>query len=457
MQLGVTVAAISMLQPGPPRYARRFLPLVLDLSYCSVTQRSECLTFIFSEPYSLLRLLDENLANKRLTYSHAAESHIQYTSPYHEFTNSTYSLRGYRAPILGAAVFSNITLLFPTMPSLSSLPLEMLGEIGGHLQMQDLHNCSLACKVLDAGIQRHLFRKMAFAGTRAVMAEVLLRFLSNKNQSRTRAMSSVCSSLRIEVLPQDDDPFDEGKDLLPALLISTKKNLPGVTCLSLSLHGLSSSEIASLHRMLKEGPRYSLRNVESMDVVPSMARHGVASIKEGCPDLRRLRVNFKNPLYDFHQHLRGGSWAKLNQLENMEQLVVQEKGPATTYPIGGISRPIDITTRLCTVADQLRDSPTLRQLSIEFHPRIMTWIMLPAQRLNPGQRHRTELDTFVMTGIMAMGARLPQVEEICLVERSAVFNGVNMIHRGVRDPDGEMAVTIEAPGHENTFPLNISH
>lgn len=57
MQLGVTVAAISMLQPGPPRYARRFLPLVLDLSYCSVTQRSECLTFIFSEPYSLLRLL----------------------------------------------------------------------------------------------------------------------------------------------------------------------------------------------------------------------------------------------------------------------------------------------------------------------------------------------------------------------------------------------------------------
>ncbi|EXK46511.1 hypothetical protein FOMG_00223 [Fusarium oxysporum f. sp. melonis 26406] len=364
------------------------------------------------------------------------------------------------------------------MPSLSSLPLEMLGEIGGHLQMQDLHNCSLACKVLDAGIQRHLFRKMAFAGTRAVIAEVLLRFLSSKNQSRTRAMSSVCSSLRIEVLPQDDDPFDEGKDLLPALLISTKKNLPGVTCLSLSLHGLSSSEIASLHRMLKEGPkrdavrvlvsdlrpltlstflRYSLRNVESMDVVPSMARHGVASIKECCPDLRRLRVNFKNPLYDFHQHLRGGSWAKLNQLENMEQLVVQEKGPATAYPIGGISRPIDITTRLCTIADQLRDSPTLRQLSIEFHPRIMTWIMLPAQRLNPGQRHRTELDTFVMTGIMAMGARLPQVEEICLVERSAVFNGVNMIHRGVRDPDGEMAVTIEAPGPENTFPLNISH
>ncbi|KAF5261072.1 hypothetical protein FOXYS1_8251 [Fusarium oxysporum] len=343
------------------------------------------------------------------------------------------------------------------MSSLSSLPLEMLGEIGGHLQMQDLHNCSLACKVLDAGIQRHLFRKMVFAGTRAVMEEVLLRFLSNKNQSRTRAMSSVCSSLRIEVLPQDDDPFDESKDLLPALLISTKKNLPGVTCLSLSLHGLSSSEIASLHRMLKEGPRYSLRNVESMDVVPSMARHGVASIKEGCPDLRRLRVNFKNPLYDFHQHLRGGSWAKLNQFENMEQLVVQEKGPATAYPIGGISRPIDITTRLCTVADQLRDSRTLRQLSIEFHPRIMTWIMLPAQRLNPGQRHRTELDTFVMTGIMAMGARLPQVEEICLVERSAVFNGVNMIHRGVRDPDGEMAVTIEAPGHENTFPLNISH
>ncbi|EMT64777.1 hypothetical protein FOC4_g10007461 [Fusarium odoratissimum] len=304
---------------------------------------------------------------------------------------------------------------------------------------------------------------MAFAGTRAVMAEVLLRFLSNKNQSRTRAMSSVCSSLRIEVLPQDDDPFDEGKDLLPALLISTKRNLPGVTSLSLSLHGLSSSEIASLHRMLKEGPRwdavrvYSLRNVESMDVVPSMARHGVASIKEGCPDLRRLRVNFKNPLYDFHQHLRGGSRVKLNQLENMEQLVVQEKGPATAYPIGGISRPIDITTRLCTIADQLRDSPTLRQLSIEFHPRIMTWIMLPAQRLNPGQRHRTELDTFVMTGIMAMGARLPQVEEICLVERSAVFNGVNMIHRGVRDPEGEMAVTIEAPGHENTFPLNISH
>ncbi|EXM09714.1 hypothetical protein FOIG_00059 [Fusarium odoratissimum NRRL 54006] len=215
--------------------------------------------------------------------------------------------------------------------------------------------------------------------------------------------------------------------------------------------------------MLKEGPRwdavrvYSLRNVESMDVVPSMARHGVASIKEGCPDLRRLRVNFKNPLYDFHQHLRGGSRVKLNQLENMEQLVVQEKGPATAYPIGGISRPIDITTRLCTIADQLRDSPTLRQLSIEFHPRIMTWIMLPAQRLNPGQRHRTELDTFVMTGIMAMGARLPQVEEICLVERSAVFNGVNMIHRGVRDPEGEMAVTIEAPGHENTFPLNISH
>ncbi|EXL46081.1 hypothetical protein FOCG_12064 [Fusarium oxysporum f. sp. radicis-lycopersici 26381] len=270
-------------------------------------------------------------------------------------------------------------------------------------------------------------------------------------------MSSVCSSLRIEVLPQDDDPFDEGKDLLPALLISTKKKLPGVTCLSLSLHGLSSSEIASLHRMLKEGPRYSLRNVEGMDVVPSMARQGVASIKEGCPDLRRLRVNFKNPLYDFHQHLRGGSWVKLNQLENMEQLVVQEKGPATAYPIGGISRPIDITTRLCTIADQLRDSPTLRQLSIEFHPRIMTWIMLPAQRLHPGQRHRTELDTFVMTGIMAMGARLPQVEEICLVERSAVFNGVNMIHRGVRDPDGEMAVTIEAPGHENTFPLNISH
>lgn len=58
--------------------------------------------------------------------------------------------------------------------------------------MQDLHNCSLACKVLDAGIQRHLFRKMVFAGTRAVMEEVLLRFLSNKNQSRTRAMSSVC-------------------------------------------------------------------------------------------------------------------------------------------------------------------------------------------------------------------------------------------------------------------------
>ncbi|KAI7761853.1 hypothetical protein LZL87_004160 [Fusarium oxysporum] len=365
------------------------------------------------------------------------------------------------------------------MPSLISLPLEMLGEIGGHLQVKDLRKCSLACKVLDGGMRTHLFRKMVFAGTRRTMAEVLLRFLSNKNQSRTQVMSRTCRSLRIMVLSQDDDTFDEGKEFLPALIMSTKKHLPGVTYLSLSLHGLSSLEIASLHKMLYKGPswdavevlksdlqpvtlweflRNSLRNVDSIDIVPSMARHRVTFIKAGCPHLRRLRVNFRNPLYDFLQHLTGNSWVKLNELENIEQLVIQRSpGPETVHQTGGIRRPIDITDRLCEIADHLRDLTALRQLSMEFHPRVMTWIMFPHPRLNPGHYRRIELDTFVMTAIMAMGARLLQVEEICLVERSAVFNGVNMVHRGVRDPNGEMAVTIEAPGHENSFPLNISH
>ncbi|KAL5619653.1 hypothetical protein FOVSG1_001875 [Fusarium oxysporum f. sp. vasinfectum] len=246
------------------------------------------------------------------------------------------------------------------------------------------------------------------------MAEVLLRFLSNKNQSRTRAMSSF--------------PSDRGA----ATGRRSFRRRQGLTTCAAHFH---EKEFTRRDLLVSFSPWA----VELRDCLTSQNVEGGSQVGRG------------------QSHLRGGSRVKLNQLENMEQLVVQEKGPATAYPIGGISRPIDITTRLCTIADQLRDSPTLRQLSIEFHPRIMTWIMLPAQRLNPGQRHRTELDTFVMTGIMAMGARLPQVEEICLVERSAVFNGVNMIHRGVRDPEGEMAVTIEAPGHENTFPLNISH
>ncbi|KAF4502738.1 hypothetical protein FAGAP_1041 [Fusarium agapanthi] len=362
------------------------------------------------------------------------------------------------------------------MPSLTSLPLEMLGEVGRHLQVQDLKRCSLTCKVLEAEMRMHLFRKLAFVGTRSAMAEVLMRFLANVNQSRTQGMSRACRYLQIEVLPTDIDSFHECRDLLPALILSAKRNLPRVTTLSLTLHGLSKPEVSSLHRMVKETPswdsvtilisdvrpvtlsmllRHSMVNVRTIDVIPSMGRQDVASIKESCPGVRELRVNLKSPFSDFLKHLRGSWRAKINQLDNLEQLVIQEKGPAETFPIGGIPRPVDIPHRLSLIAGQLRGLSSLRQLSIEFHPRIMHWI-LPTRRLIPGHHLRTDLDTFLMRAIMEMGALLPQVEEICLVERSAVFNGVNLIHRGVRDSGGVMAVTIEAPGDENDFPLNLS-
>jgi hypothetical protein len=302
-----------------------------------------------------------------------------------------------------------------------------------------------------------------------------------ENISRILFTDSLHSSLRIVVMPQNNDTFDEGREFLPALLMSTKKSLPGVVCLSLSLHGLSNSEITAFHRMLKEGPnwdavrtlksdlrpitlsmilKHSLRNasVDGLDVVPEMGQHGVAPIKEGCPSLRRLRVCFRNPLHDFPQHLNGTAQVKLNQLENIEQLIIQESaGASNAYPIGGIYRPMYIIGRLCAIADSLRDMTSLRQISMVFHPRVMTWISRPALRLIPGQGLRIELDTFLAAAIMAMGERLSHVDKICLVENNAILSGVNMIHRGVRDSDGEMAVRIESPGHENSFPLNISH
>ncbi|KAF5725239.1 hypothetical protein FMUND_31 [Fusarium mundagurra] len=355
------------------------------------------------------------------------------------------------------------------MPSLESLPLEMFGEIAGHLDLQDLKCSSLTCRTVETGMQSHLFRNMAFVGTRTEMAEVLMRFLSNVNQSRARGMGRACRFLRIEVQPQDNDNFDEYKDLLPALLLSAKKHLPRVTILSLSLHGLSKPEVTSLHRMAKENPgwdavttlitdlrpptlstllRHSLHSVQSINVVSNMARHGVASIKEGCPEVRKLRVNFKTPFNDFLRHLRGGARAKINQLDNLQQLVVQEKGPADTFPIGGIPQAADIPFRLSLIADQLVGMSSLQKLSIDFHRRIMTWI-LPTWRLIPGDQLRTNLDDGLMRAIMAMAARLPQVEEICLVEHSN--NGVTMVHRGVRDSNGVMAVTIETPGDENDW------
>ncbi|KAH7270843.1 uncharacterized protein BKA55DRAFT_496923 [Fusarium redolens] len=349
------------------------------------------------------------------------------------------------------------------MPSLISLPSEVLGEIGSHLYVEDLGNASLGCRVLEHSLRVHLFRGMTFTGHRTAVAEALLRFLSNRNGSRPQAMGRICRSLRIVVMPQNNDTFDEGREFLPALLMSTKKSLPGVVCLSLSLHGLSNSEITAFHRMLKEGPNWdahSLRNasVDGLDVVPEMGQHGVAPIKEGCPSLRRLRVCFRNPLHDFPQHLNGTAQVKLNQLENIEQLIIQESaGASNAYPIGGIYRPMYIIGRLCAIADSLRDMTSLRQISMVFHPRVMTWISRPALRLIPGQGLRIELDTFLAAAIMAMGERLSHVGEICLVENNAILSGVNMIHRGVRDSDGEMAVRIESPGHENSFPLNISH
>ncbi|KAG5799464.1 hypothetical protein H9Q69_001492 [Fusarium xylarioides] len=318
-------------------------------------------------------------------------------------------------------------------------------------------------------MQSHLFRHMSFAGTRADITEILMRFLANVNQSRARGMSRACRFLRIEVQPQDDDPFNELKDLLPTLLLSAKRHLPRVTILSLSLHALSKPEVTSLHRMAKENPgwdavtvlisdlrpptlstllRHSLQNVQAIDIMANMTRHGAASIKEGCAEVRKLRVNFKTPFNDFLRHLRGGARVKINQLDNLQQLVVQEKGPAEAFPIGGIPQATDIPFRLSLIADQLGGLTNLTKLSIEFHRRIMTWI-LPIRRLIPGDQLRTDLDDGLMRAIMAMATRLPQVEEMCLVERGN--NGVTMIHRGVRDSNGVMAVTIEAPGDENDW------
>ncbi|KAF5969940.1 hypothetical protein FBULB1_9930 [Fusarium bulbicola] len=362
------------------------------------------------------------------------------------------------------------------MPSLTSLPLEMLGEVGKHLQVEDLKSCSLTCKALESETRKQLFRKLSFVGTRPAMAEVLMKFLANVNQSRTQGMSRACRSLQIEILPTDIDPFHECRDLLPALILSAKRNLPRVTTLSLALHGLSKPEMSSLYRMVKETPswdsvtilmsdlrpatlsnllRHSMVNVRTIDVIPSMGRHEIASIKENCPGVQKLRVNFKYPFNDFLKHLRGGLRVKINQLENLSQLVIQERGPAETFPIGGMHHPGDIPFRLSLISDQLGAMSNLRQISLEIHPRVMTWI-LPTNRLIPGHQLRTDLDTFVMRAIVAMGTRLSHLEEICLVERSAEFNGINLIHRGVRDSNGAMAVTIEAPGDENDFPLNVS-
>ncbi|KAF5661325.1 hypothetical protein FDENT_13550 [Fusarium denticulatum] len=353
------------------------------------------------------------------------------------------------------------------MSSLTSLPLEILGEIGAHLEIQELRQTSLSCKAIEAGIRTHLFRSMAFSGTRTEMSEVLMRFLTNVNQSRTRGMGRACRFLHLEVRPEDNDSFDGTKDLLPALLMSSKKHLRRVTTLSLSFRGLSKAEVASFHRMAKENPgwdavtvfitelgtptlstllKHSLHNVQTIDVRPNMVRHGVASIKEGCPEVRQLRVNFKTPINDFLRHLRGGARVKINQLDNLQQLVVQEKGPADTFPVGGIPQATDIPFRLALIADQLGGMASLRKISIHFHRTIMTWI-LPTWRLIPGDQLRTDLDDGLMTAIMAMATRLPQVEDICLVEHSN--NDVTMVHRGFRGSDGVMAVTIEAPGDEN--------
>ncbi|KAF5619178.1 hypothetical protein F52700_11870 [Fusarium sp. NRRL 52700] len=362
------------------------------------------------------------------------------------------------------------------MPSLMHLPLEMLGEIGGHLQVQDLRSCTLACKTLDAGMSMHLFYKLAFAGTRSSMAEVLMRFLANINQSRIQAMIRACRSLQIEVLPTDIEPFHECRDLLPALILSAKRNLPSVTTVSLALHGLSKPEMSSLQRMLKETPswdsvtvfmsdvsaatlskllRHSMVNVTTIDVIPSIGRQEVVSIKESCPRVQKLRVNMKTPFNEFLKHLRGSARAKIKELDNLQQLLIRENGPTDVFPIGGIPRPVDIPHRLCLIAGQLQGMSSLRQLSIEFHPRIMTWI-LPTRPLIAGHHLRIDLDEFLMRAIRAMAGMLPRVEEICLVERSAEFNGVNLIHRGVRGDDRVMAVTVEAPGDENDFPLNVS-
>ncbi|KAF5596349.1 hypothetical protein FPCIR_4003 [Fusarium pseudocircinatum] len=355
------------------------------------------------------------------------------------------------------------------MPFLTSLPLEILGEIGGNLEVQELRHSSLSCKAIESGMRTHLFRYMAFSGTRTEMSEVLMRFLTNVNQSRTQGMGRACRSLRLEVLPEENDHFDGTKDLLPALLMTAKKHLRRATTLSLSFRGLSKAEVASFHRMAKEIPgwdavtvlvtdlgtttlstllKHSLNNVQAIDVRPNIVRHGVASIKENCPEVRQLRVNFKTPINDFLRHLRGGTRVKINQLDNLQQLVVQEKGPADTFPVGGIPQATDIPFRLALIADQLGGMASLRKICIEFHRRIMTWI-LPTWRLIPGDQLRTDLDDGLKRAIMAMATRLPQVEEICLVGHSN--NDVTMVHRGVRGSDGVMAVTIEAPGDENDW------
>lgn len=49
---------------------------------------------------------------------------------------------------------------------LAGLPMKILGEIGGHLELQDLKSCSLTCKAIESGMQMQLFREMGFVGTR---------------------------------------------------------------------------------------------------------------------------------------------------------------------------------------------------------------------------------------------------------------------------------------------------
>ncbi|KAF9772068.1 hypothetical protein IL306_010250 [Fusarium sp. DS 682] len=369
------------------------------------------------------------------------------------------------------------------MAGLLSLPPEMITEIGRNLAVHHLNSFSLVCRRIQDSLNTCHFQAIIFEGSRADVAEKLIRFLLNRTTSRVVTMGRVCRSLNIQIRPVINDTFNEGREYLPALIHSVKKKLPRVHCLALNIDGLSASERAAfrwqmrgcsdwnniqtlkadvpeptLRVLMERIPENALRGVE---LYHRVIEHRIRCIRQNQPNLRRLRIRFQDPLLDMFRYFNGVQGVKFTELKALEQLIIAERpDPANPPRNSGVSTPGSLQNTLAGIARDLSGLTNLKQLSIHYNNGILDWIGNPVFDLQPGQPARADLTTTVTIGITRMADRLPNLQEVCIVEKT-VIGTVNLIYRGKRNHIGTMSVTAEAPGprnsYRNAFPLGIAY
>ncbi|KAF4448492.1 hypothetical protein F53441_8078 [Fusarium austroafricanum] len=363
--------------------------------------------------------------------------------------------------------------------SLEGLPMEVLGEIGSHMRVQDLREFSLASKRMCEGVARHLFHSVIFAGDKAEVMAKLLDFLSRHERSeRLHRMKVVCKSVSVVVIAGADNGYDEAPDVLPSLLLSTIRKFPQPSCIGITTQGLNARQESALSRQLRDMPRWTTVRSIRMDVpqfilknlgrfcldqvplrgfnlIPFSTTASIDTIHTYHRGLKNLRVAYRTPLFEIVNFSTGNLFVDVAKLTELETIVFGSTDhPREILRSRSITSPARLKQIVLMIADALEGSDHLQSISIYFRTNIMSWIRNQASTLWPGSPNRVRLNNHLARATRAVGEKLQNLQQFCLVEVDP-DNVIRTIHYG-RRVEGSLQISIESPGFNDAFPIGIT-